>query len=263
MRVLINDPRIKKLRDEVNTVNEGLVSAFGRVYPRVYVDVLGRLGLDNPASAKYYSGERDRTRIQMSDASYVDVHVRVVSESAGDTQGTALSREVLDAAVPWSEDWPHFTLNLPKFLPKRDSDGAAHCEDGPWLTLADGTELWAWHGFEIERWWILEKHRLTLDYVLTLANAEQRRTAIDIAGWVNLLKDHPAKVIDTDADEEVGELIEVNIPNIGRERFLRVLCATGRTFVIPVPPETRTAIEGQAWLWGETPATFVKPEVTT
>ena len=54
---------------------------------------------------------------------------------------------------------------------------------------------------------------------------------------------------DEDADPMIGTLIEVEIPEIGREKFLKVLCGTGREFAIPVPPEMKTALEANAWTY--------------
>jgi hypothetical protein len=71
-----------------------------------------------------------------------------------------------------------------------------------------------------------------------------------------------ARVIDTDDDEEIGQLLEAEIPESGPERFLRVRCGTGRTFVLPVPRECNTAHEANAWSYGLDAMSF-KPEVRT
>lgn len=73
-------------------------------------------------------------------------------------------------------------------------------------------------------------------------------------------------MIDQDADEMIGTLLEVHIPNIGNdsmlEKFLKVRCGTGAEFAIPVPPEMRTALEANAWTYGLKPTEYV-PEVRT
>ena len=66
----------------------------------------------------------------------------------------------------------------------------------------------------------------------------------------NLLRELKAKTIDSDEDPKIGELVEVNIPEIGKEKFLRVLCGTGRRFALPVPPTMKTALEANAWTYG-------------
>jgi hypothetical protein len=78
------------------------------------------------------------------------------------------------------------------------------------------------------------------------------------------LNELQAKVIDRDADPEIGELLEVEIPEIGTERFLKVLCGTGREFALPVPPDMKTALQANAWTFGvEDVRDFLKPEVRT
>lgn len=44
--------------------------------------------------------------------------------------------------------------------------------------------------------------------------------------------------------------MEVKLPDSGKERFIRVRCGTGREFAIPVPPDTQTALAGNAWTYG-------------
>jgi hypothetical protein len=86
---------------------------------------------------------------------------------------------------------------------------------------------------------------------------EQRRAACEIVGWVNILRELNAKTIDKDDDPMVGELVRVDIPDIGEEQFLRVLCGTGREFALPVPPTMRTALEANAWSY-DIPEDFIR-----
>ncbi|WP_230690798.1 hypothetical protein, partial [Streptococcus pneumoniae] len=78
-----------------------------------------------------------------------------------------------------------------------------------------------------------------------------------------ILDELKAKTINRDADLEIGELVEVTIPDVGRERFLRVKCGTGRTFALPVPPTMQTALEAQAWTWDIPASQFTVPEIRT
>ena len=66
------------------------------------------------------------------------------------------------------------------------------------------------------------------------ANVEQRRAACELVGWVNILSQLNAKTIDID-DDDIGTLLEVEIPDSGKEKFLQVKCGTGREFALPVP----------------------------
>ena len=81
-------------------------------------------------------------------------------------------------------------------------------------------------------------------------------------GWDRILDVLNAVVINKDNDPEIGELVSVNIPDIGDEKFLRVRCGTGRNFALPVPPDMKTALEANAWTWGLEPNEY-RPEIRT
>lgn len=132
---------------------------------------------------------------------------------------------------------------------KMDEQNRTHCEDGPAIAYSDGFAIYVWHGVTIHPEWITNKSALTPKIALTWENIEQRRCACEILGWVHILKELNAKTIDTDDDPMVGTLVEVTIPDIGKEKFLKVLCGTGREFAIPVPPEMKTALEANAWTY--------------
>jgi len=107
--------------------------------------------------------------------------------------------------------------------------------------------LYAVHGTRVTAWWVEEKHRLTADIALAWPNVEERRAACELLGWERILKELKARTIDVDPDPEIGELLELQLPDIGRARFLRVRCGTGRMFALPVPPEIQTALAANAW----------------
>lgn len=135
-------------------------------------------------------------------------------------------------------------------LVKMDDQNRLHCEDGPAILYRDGFAVYSWHGVRIPGEWIKDKKSLTPNMALTWENTEQRRAACEILGWVNILKELKSKVIDQDEDPMIGTLVEVVIPEIGREKFLRVLCGTGREFAIPVPPDMKTALDANCWTYG-------------
>ena len=165
----------------------------------------------------------------------------------------------------WRYMHPNFCIisDRPEFI-KFDENRLPHCESGPSHQWRDGWRIYHWHGISIPPEWIEEKTSLTAAQALTWENIEQRRCACEIVGWNRILKELNAVTINHDDDPQIGDLVEVDIPDIGRERFLRVLCGTGREFAIPVPPHITTAIQGQAWTYGYDDATsFVKPEVRT
>ena len=146
---------------------------------------------------------------------------------------------------------------------RRDDRGRLHCETGPALAYPDGLAVHAWHGIRVPAGWIEDRARLTSKVALTWQNIEQRRAACEILGWHTILRELDATTINKDADPEVGELVEVTIPDVGRERFLKVLCGTKREFALPVPPQMKTALEANAWTYGFDGKSFLKPEVRT
>jgi hypothetical protein len=152
--------------------------------------------------------------------------------------------------------------DFPEVL-KVDAENRPHCETGPSHRWRDGWALYHWHGVKIPAEWIEDKTSLTAKTALTWVNVEQRRAACEILGWAAILKELKAKTIDRDDDPEIGELLEVSIPDIGRERFLRVTCGTGRQFALPVPPTMKTALEANAWTYDLDGDVLRKLEVRT
>ena len=130
---------------------------------------------------------------------------------------------------------------------KIDEQNRPHCEDGPSHQWRDGWSLYHWHGVKVPEEWIMEKS-LDAKTAITWENMEQRRAACEIVGWSNILKELNAKTIDKNSNPFVGELLEVDLPDIGREKFLKVKCGTDREFALPVPPDMKRASQAQAWL---------------
>jgi len=135
-------------------------------------------------------------------------------------------------------------------LIKFDDQNRLHCENGPAIKYRDGYSIYSWHGVRVPSDWIEKKDKLSAKTAITWENIEQRRAACEIIGWAKVLKKLQAKVIQEDDDPMIGVLLEVDIPDIGREKFLKVLCGTGREFAIPVPPDMKTALEANAWTYG-------------
>ena len=136
-----------------------------------------------------------------------------------------------------------------------------HNEEGPAIRCRDGWEVYCWHGVNVPGEWI--KGDIDAQTALQWENVEQRRAACEIVGWDNILNNLNAKAIDTHANPMVGTLLEVDLPDSGKERFLRVLCGTGRTFAMPVPPEMTTAEDAQRWMNNIPDEVTFLPEVRT
>lgn len=146
---------------------------------------------------------------------------------------------------------------------KFDDEKRLHCQDGPAITYRDGLEVYAWHGVRVDKEWIMNpSESLNPTIALNCENLEKRRVACEILGWDKILDQLNCKVIDQNEDPEIGALLEVEFPEIGLERFLKVQCGTKRTFALPVPFEMETALQANAWTYGLDISEY-KPEVRT
>jgi hypothetical protein len=150
--------------------------------------------------------------------------------------------------------------NFPEHI-KIDAENRPHCETGSSHKWRDGWELFFWHGVAIPGEWVTGKPPSASE-ALTWSNIEQRRAACELVGWKNILAELNARVIDKDEDEEIGTLLEADIPDSGKERFLQVRCGTGRDFVLPVPRDMTTALMANAWTYNLSPKDYM-PEVRT
>jgi hypothetical protein len=126
--------------------------------------------------------------------------------------------------------------------------GRLHSASGHAIEWPDGWGISSWHGVTVPDEWVTG-HPPSPAEALAEENVERRRAACEIIGWDRILSELNAKQIDIDPDPEIGELIEVNLPDAPRSRFLRVLCGTGRRFAIPVPDDMPTALAANAWTY--------------
>ena len=150
---------------------------------------------------------------------------------------------------------PQFTIisDRPEIL-LLDERNQLHNENGCAIQWRDGLGCYYWHGVAIPGEWIMNKESLTPEIALTWKNIEQRRAACEILGWNAILKNLNAKIIDENPNPQIGTLLEVELPDTGKERFLRVQCGTGREFAIPVTLfEHNTALECNAATYGWKP----------
>ena len=81
-------------------------------------------------------------------------------------------------------------------------------------------------------------------------------------GWANILTALKAKTLDSDPDPQIGDLVEVQLPDLAQKaKVLRVKCGTGREFAIGIPPHINKALDAQAWIVGLEAKDFISPEV--
>ena len=171
----------------------------------------------------------------------------------------ALAYETTARTACWW--WPHREFVMVSERPtriRRDDQGRLHSETGKAIEWPDGWGVSSWHGTVVPHEWIAERNKLDPSLALTHPQVEQRRAAAEIIGWDKVLSQLNPKVIDKHADPMTGELLSVDLPDAPDSRFLRVLCATGRIFVLPVPQEMNSALNAQTWLWSELTAKELK-----
>lgn len=140
-----------------------------------------------------------------------------------------------------------------------DEDARIHRESGPAIVWGDDKYYW-WHGTEVPAEWIEDKENVDPSLALTWDNVEQRRALSEILGWDKVLELLDCNILQEDG---FGELMEVDLPDAGQSRFVRVKCATGRVFCLPVPNEMNTAHQAVAWSYGITDPDEYDPEVRT
>ena len=136
----------------------------------------------------------------------------------------------------------------PEFV-KKDEQNRPHCLTGPHMRWRDGAEIYTERGTKVPASWINDPSSLDPKTALTWTNVEQRRVAAEIIGWKRVLESVSARVVDEDIDSSIGTLLEADLPDAPGSKFLRVRCGTGRTFVLPVPNEMRTALQANAWTY--------------
>ena len=171
--------------------------------------------------------------------------------------------EALVSSIGWT--WWHENVLVLSDRPKiinLDDQGRLHCENGPAIEYRDGWALYYWHGAAIPQEWISGK-KPTAQEAISWPKIEQRRAACEIIGWANILSELDVTIIDTDDDPQVGVLLECSLPDAGNQRFLKVVCGTGRSFILPVHPNCKTALEGNLWTYSiDADRSFI-PEVRT
>ncbi len=173
-----------------------------------------------------------------------------------------LWRDIAQSCCWWQCHDNYVIISERPTIVRLDDRNVLHSQSGPALAFADGWAVHSWHGTRIPGEWIEKPNVLTAAVALKQNNVEQRRAACEIIGWDKILHDLKSKTINRDDDPQIGELLEVSLPDAPRERFLRVQCGTGRTFAIPVPPTVKTALEANAWTYGLEPIEY-QPEGRT
>ena len=131
--------------------------------------------------------------------------------------------------------------------------GLLHCENGKALEFSDGTGISSWNGQTIPDEWVTGKPP-NAKQALLWENMDQRSAACEIIGWDKLEEVLGSITIDKDPNPMIGTLKEMDIPDSGKDRFIDVMCGTGRRFFLPCPREAQTAREAQSLIHGGIPS---------
>lgn len=153
----------------------------------------------------------------------------------------------------------HNTLHLDP------SSGLPHCLTGPAIGYPDGWNLFFVRGVPVKEEWVTGRATLDVRLALEHPNVDERAAVAELIGWDRVLRELKTKVVDTETSPgyDFGKLLEVDLPDEPGQKFLQVLCATGRTMVLRVPPTMTSARAANAWTNGfEDPSTF-NPEIRT
>jgi hypothetical protein len=152
-------------------------------------------------------------------------------------------------------------------LIKRDEENRPHCADGPSHRWRDGWSLYHWHGQPVPCEWIVSPESLTPQIALTWPDIDQRIAACEILGWHKIIDDQISKgyarILDEDLDPQIGKLVEIDLPDHGKQKFIFAKCGTGRDVAVMADKDATTILEAQAASYGLKAQDFIIPETRT
>lgn len=128
-----------------------------------------------------------------------------------------------------------------------DDRPVLHSTTGPSVKYPDW-ELFHYRGTQIPRDFIMARDKYSPMDALTWENVEQRQALCELMGWekvIGALGDK-VKVIDEDPNPMFGSLLQVDLPDAPRQKFLRAKCGTGRMITLAVDETAKTALEAGA-----------------
>lgn len=172
----------------------------------------------------------------------------------------------------------------PAVLKIRNTDGVGilHCEDGPAIAWGRDTSgqydpnhpygyaMYYFQGTRVPKEWIMdkpgddvEKRRARAAEILSCGNQEQLRAGCELIGWVPVLEALGMRVLDENPNPMLGKLVEVDLPNAPKSKFLIAKCGTGRTIAVPASMDAKTALEAGAMSYGVPIDVYARLKVRT
>lgn len=138
---------------------------------------------------------------------------------------------------------------------RSDSEGRLHSLTGPAYRWGDGFRGYAIQGVEVPGWVILEPERVTLDYLLEVANLEVRRVLIECFGRERFLTMNRAAVVHEDRDGAGMPRRLMTIPGVAS--YVEVQCpSTGHVHFLCVPPTVTRCHDAVAWTFRKSPRDY-------
>jgi hypothetical protein len=140
-----------------------------------------------------------------------------------------------------------------------------HSTTGPSVTYRDGFKVYCYHGIQVTSDIIENPDSITPARIDGETNAEMRRVLLERFGLERYLKSGGATMIQEDS---FGKLWKKAVPGDDPVVMVEVLNSTPepdgttKTYLLPVPPETRTAKAAVAWTFNLEEAEY-NPEVQT
>jgi hypothetical protein len=147
----------------------------------------------------------------------------------------------------------------------RDEQGGLHSESGPAVLYRDGWGVWAIHGVRVSEQIVMRPESLTGGQIRDEPNAEVRRVMVERFGHERFIRESGARLVQED---DVGKLWRTEIDDDEPVVVVEVLNSTPepdgsvRSYMLRVPPATRTAREGVAWTF-DVPEDVYEPVVQT
>lgn len=163
-----------------------------------------------------------------------------------------LFEKVVASGVKWMTIGNMVFACEPRTANKYDEDYALHCEDGPSLAYADGTELYAIHGVVVPKRVVMTPHKLRIKEIQEEGNTEIRRVMLERFGVARFLEEARCHVVDKRIDPLTGfpEVLYHLGDQVGHSMFECTDPSTGRVYHLSVPTNlsSHTCVDAQRWM---------------
>jgi len=115
------------------------------------------------------------------------------------------------------------------------------------MAFADGLQIWAIEGVRVDEQIVLRPETQTPEQILGEPNEEVKRIRIARYGWLKLLAETDAQVMDS-RDNPIENTKEM-LCRLSDQTVLITHCPSqGKIFALEVPPEIKTCDNAQTWL---------------